>query len=104
MAMGRREGDVIFPCYLNMSLPNVSRQSSFLGICLAPLRTEACTACLEMTGGAKMALRMPAVRVAKLDFTVIYQSWRPPRVTAVLLLLLRALVCLTFLMLISFPL
>lgn len=50
-----------------------------------------------MTGGAKVALRMGAVREDELDFGVIYQSWRPPRVTVVLLVLLMAQYALHFL-------
>lgn len=88
---------IFFPCYLNLSIPNVSRQSCYLGICPAPLGTEAHMAYLEMTGGAKMALLMPAVRGAKLDFGVIYQTWRPPHVTVVILVILMVTVCQTFL-------
>lgn len=84
---------IFFPCYLNMSMPNISRQSSYLGICPVPLGTEAHMAYLEMTGGARMTLLIPAVRGAKLDFGVIYQSWRPPHVTVVVLVILMVTVC-----------
>lgn len=60
-------------------------------------------ACLEMTGGAKVALRMPVVREARLGFGVLYQIWRPPHVTVVLLVLLMATVYLTLFMSTSFP-
>lgn len=77
-------------------MPNVSRHSSYLGICPAPLGTEEHMAYLEMTGGARMALLMPAVEGTKLDFGVIYQSWRPPHVTVVVLVILTVTVCHTF--------
>lgn len=88
---------IFFPCYLNRSISSISKHSSYLGICPAPLGTEAHMAYLEMTGGAKMALMMPAVLEAKLDFGVIYQSWRPPHVTVVILVILMVTVCHTFL-------
>lgn len=88
---------IFFPCYLNMLNMNVSRQSSYLEICPAPLGTEAHMAYLEMTGGAKMALTMPAVLEARLDFGVIYQSWRPPHVIVVILVILIITVCHIFL-------
>lgn len=91
-----------FPCHLGTSIPNISRQSSCLGICPAPLETEAQMTCLEMTGGSKVALRMPAGREAKLDFCVVYQSWRLPRVTVVLLVPLMATVCLPYIFHINF--
>lgn len=87
---------IFFPYYLNMSIPNISRQSNYLGICPAPLGTEAHMAYLEMTGGARLTLLMPAVRGAKLDFGVIYQSWRPPHVTVVVLVILMVTVGHTF--------
>lgn len=52
--------------------------------------------CLEMTGGSKVALRIPAGREAKLDFRGVYQSWRLPHVTVVLLVPLMATVCLPY--------
>lgn len=57
---------------------------------------------LEVAGGTKVALSMPAVLGATLGFGVIYQSWRPPKITVVLLVLLTVTVCLTFPMFISF--
>lgn len=87
---------ICFPCYLSMSIPKFS-DSNYLGICPAPLGTEAHMAYLEMTGGARMTLLMPAVRRAKLDFGVIYQSWRPPHVTVVVLVILTVTACHTFL-------
>lgn len=87
------------PCHLGMSIPNISRQSSCLGICPAPLETEAQMTRLEMTGESKVALRMPARREAKLDFGVVYQSWRPPHVAVVLLM---ATVCLPYIFYVNF--
>lgn len=102
MVMGRAEGVTFFPCHLDMSIPTISRQGSCLGICSASQGAEAHIACLEMTGGAKVALRTSDVREGKLGFGVIYQIWRQPHVTVVFLVLLLVTVCLTLFMSISF--